>query len=156
MATERLPTLYNGQPVSRADVPELAFEPFRGGHDAWGRTPCEPILPSVTDFFQLQGEEVHEVAVGPIHAGVIEPGHFRFQCHGENVYHLEISLGFQHRGVERALRGGPNKRTIHYMETLAGDTSVGHATASCQALEALGGVGVSARADVLRGVALEL
>ena len=51
------------------------------------------------------------------------PGHFRFQCHGEHVFHLEISLGYQHRGVERALVGGPDKRTIHYMETLAGDTT---------------------------------
>src|SRR5712691_1646237 len=115
-----------------------------------------PTLLGVTNFFQVAGEEINEVAVGPVHAGVIEPGHFRFQCHGEEVLHLEIALGYQHRGVERALIGGPNKRTIHYMETLAGDTSVGHATAYCQALEALGGVGVSARADVLRGVALEL
>ena len=81
----------------------------------------------------MAGEEVHEVAVGPVHAGIIEPGHFRFQCHGEMVYHLEISLGYQHRGVERALVGGPNARTIHYMETLAGDTTIGHATAYCQA-----------------------
>ena len=51
------------------------------------------------DVFRVEGEEVHEVAVGPVHAGVIEPGHFRFQCHGEQVLHLEISLGYQHRGV---------------------------------------------------------
>ena len=81
-----------------------------------------------------------------MHAGVIEPGHFRFQCHGEQVFHLEISLGYQHRGVERALVGGPNKRTIHYMETLAGDTTVGHATAYCQAVEGLAGCKVPARA----------
>jgi Ni,Fe-hydrogenase III large subunit len=112
--------------------------------------------PGVTDFFQVAGEEVHEVAVGPIHAGVIEPGHFRFQCHGEEVFHLEISLGYQHRGVEQALPGGPTKRTIHYMETLAGDTSVGHATAYCQAVEALAGVESPARAQALRGIALEL
>jgi Ni,Fe-hydrogenase III large subunit len=87
---------------------------------------------------------------------VIEPGHFRFQCHGENVYHLEISLGFQHRGVEKALRGGPNKRTVHYMETLAGDTSVGHATAYCQALEGLAGAQPPLRAQAVRGIALEL
>ena len=53
------------------------------------------------------------------------------------VFHLEIQLGYQHRGVERALLGGPDKRTLHYMETLAGDTSIGHATAYCQAVEAL-------------------
>jgi len=114
------------------------------------------ILPGVTDFFSVRGEEVHEVAVGPVHAGVIEPGHFRFQCRGERVLHLEIALGYQHRGVERALAGGPHKRTIHYMETLAGDTSVGHAVAYCEALEALAGCRIPARAQVLRGVALEL
>ncbi len=119
--------------------------------------PVRALEPSIgAPFFEVAGEEVHEVAVGPVHAGIIEPGHFRFQCHGETVLHLEIALGYQHRGVERALVGGPNKRTIHYMETLAGDTSVGHATAYCQALEALGRCRVPARAEVLRGVALEL
>jgi Ni,Fe-hydrogenase III large subunit len=115
---------------------------------------CEPS--AETPFFAVAGDEVHEVAVGPVHAGVIEPGHFRFQCHGETVMHLEIALGYQHRGVERALVGGPDKRTIHYMETLAGDTSVGHATAYGQVLEALAGCRVPPRAEVLRGVALEL
>jgi len=113
-------------------------------------------LPGVTDFFRVEGEEIHEVAVGPVHAGVIEPGHFRFQCHGEHVFHLEIALGYQHRGVERSLVAGPNKRTIHYMETLAGDTTVGHATAYCQILEALGGRRATPRGYALRGVALEL
>jgi Ni,Fe-hydrogenase III large subunit len=111
---------------------------------------------AVMDFFQVSGESIHEVAVGPVHAGIIEPGHFRFQCHGEDVLHLEISLGYQHRGVERALVGGPNKRTIHYMETLAGDTTIGHATAYVQALEALASTRVPARAEILRAIALEL
>lgn len=110
----------------------------------------------VADFFQVEGEEIHEVAVGPVHAGIIEPGHFRFQCHGEEVLHLEISLGYQHRGVEHSLIGGPDRTTIHTMETLAGDTSIGHATAYCQVIEALGGLRPSARAEVLRGIALEL
>ena len=109
-----------------------------------------------TEFFQVRGDEVHEVAVGPVHAGVIEPGHFRFQCHGETVLHLEIALGYQHRGVLRALAGGPTKRSIHYAETLAGDTTIGHATAYCEAVEALAGCRVPARAQALRGVALEL
>jgi Ni,Fe-hydrogenase III large subunit len=110
----------------------------------------------VTDFFQMAGEEVHEVAVGPVHAGVIEPGHFRFQCHGETVYHLEISLGYQHRGVERAMLGGPHRRTIHYAETLAGDSTAGHAAAYCRAVEAVSARRVPARGQFLRGVALEL
>jgi Ni,Fe-hydrogenase III large subunit len=110
----------------------------------------------VTDFFQVHGEEVHEVAVGPVHAGIIEPGHFRFQCYGETVLNLEISLGYQHRGVERAMIGGPTSRSLHYAETLAGDTTVGHAVAYCQAVEALAKCRVPPRADALRGVALEL
>ncbi|MBI2434166.1 MAG: NADH-quinone oxidoreductase subunit C [Candidatus Hydrogenedentes bacterium] len=108
------------------------------------------------EYFQVRGEEVHEVAVGPVHAGVIEPGHFRFQCHGENVFHLEIMLGYQHRGVEEAALGGPHKITQRQMETLAGDTSIGHGWAYCQNLEALSGAQVPPRALVLRGIALEL
>ena len=108
------------------------------------------------DFYRVDGDEVHEVAVGPVHAGVIEPGHFRFQCHGEHVFHLEISLGYQHRGVERAVVEAPEKRRLHYIETLAGDTSIGHATAYAQLVEALAERRVSARAHALRAVALEL
>ena len=109
-----------------------------------------------TDYFKVSGSEIHEVAVGPVHAGVIEPGHFRFNCHGERVIHLEISLGYQHRGIERVLRGGPDKRSIHLAETIAGDTTAGHTIAYCQALEALSGTECSARALALRAVALEL
>ncbi len=108
------------------------------------------------EFFKIDGAEVHEVAVGPVHAGVIEPGHFRFGCHGESVLHLEISLGYQHRGVEAALRGSPHKRSIHLAETVAGDTSAGHATAYCQLIEALSGAECSPRATALRVVGLEL
>jgi Ni,Fe-hydrogenase III large subunit len=108
------------------------------------------------DFFSVSGEEVHEVAVGPVHAGVIEPGHFRFQCHGEQVLHLEIVLGYQHRGIEAGLRGGPHRSTLFQMETAAGDTCVGHATAYSRAVEGLAGVEVSATAHAVRAVALEL
>ena len=129
---------------------------WRAGHDAWGRGPGEPIEPSVTEFYRVEGEEVHEVAVGPVHAGIIEPGHFRFQCHGENVMHLEISLGYQHRGIERRLTGEPSPRIMHYMEALAGDTSIGHGLAYCQGMEALTRTPVSFRAEEIRGIALEL
>ncbi len=129
-------------------------------HRPWAeRSPrCRPVTLScgVTDFFRVEGEEIHEVAVGPVHAGVIEPGHFRFQCHGEVVHHLEISLGYQHRGIERALVGGPDKRTIPMIETAAGDTTIGHALAYCQAIEGLAGCTVPPRALALRGIALEL
>jgi Ni,Fe-hydrogenase III large subunit len=135
----------------------IRFHPsWREGHDAWGRAEGERPLVGVTDFFRVEGEEVHEVAVGPVHAGVIEPGHFRFQCHGEHVFHLEISLGYQYRGIERALVGGPHRGTLAQIETLAGDTTAGHTLAYCQALEALGGGTPPLRAQVLRGIALEL
>jgi Ni,Fe-hydrogenase III large subunit len=91
-----------------------------------------------------------------VHAGVIEPGHFRFNCHGERVLHLEIALGYQHRGIEAALRGSPHKRSVHLAETVAGDTSMGHAAAYCQLLEALSGTECQSRAKALRVVALEL
>ncbi len=109
------------------------------------------------DFLQAEGEEMHEVAVGPVHAGIIEPGHFRFLCHGETIFHLEISLGFQHRGIESALRGSmPDPRMLMLMETLAGDTTIGHSLAHCQALEALADITVPDRATDIRAIALEL
>ena len=129
---------------------------FAGSADAWNRDPDEKILPGVMDFYRVEGEEVHEVAVGPVHAGVIEPGHFRFQCHGEQVFHLEISLGYQHRGIEAELFGGPSTRTLYQMETIAGDTTIGHTIAHCMLLEALSGTFVPARGEVIRGIALEL
>ncbi len=129
---------------------------WRRGCDAWGRADGAPIPPAVGDFYRVEGAEIHEVAVGPVHAGVIEPGHFRFQCHGETVHHLEIALGYQHRGVEEAMLGGPGKRSIHFAETVAGDTSIGHAMAYCLVVEALAGCRKSAQAQSLRAIALEL
>jgi Ni,Fe-hydrogenase III large subunit len=134
----------------------LRFHPAYRAGDAWGRAAGAPPLPGLTDFFRVEGEEIHEVAVGPVHAGVIEPGHFRFQCHGERVLHLEISLGYQHRGIERAMAGGPTPRSLPYVETAAGDTTLGHATAYCCAIEALAGRAAPGRAEALRAVALEL
>lgn len=126
------------------------------GRDAWGRAAGQMIPPGVGDFYRLEGEEVHEVAVGPVHAGIIEPGHFRFQCQGEPVHHLEIALGYQHRGVEQAMLGGPHARSIHYAETLAGDTTIAHATSYCQVLESLSRCQKTARSQTLRGISLEL
>lgn len=117
---------------------------------------CNGDAPANGEFFRVNGSEIHEVAVGPIHAGVIEPGHFRFQCAGEDVLHLEIALGYQHRGAEEALAGGPHKATIYQMETVAGDTTIAHATAYATVLEALGQTEAPFRAQWLRAIALEL
>jgi len=124
------------------------------GHP-WPR-PVRRVDEAGATFFAMSGDEVHEVAVGPVHAGIIEPGHFRFQCHGEHVFHLEIALGYQHRGVERLLAAGPDRRTMALAESIAGDTAVGHALAAARAQEGLAGVEAPPRAAALRGVALEL
>lgn len=131
-------------------------KPLCDGNGFWHETDGAGILPGVMDFYRVEGDEIHEVAVGPVHAGIIEPGHFRFQCHGEEVFHLEISLGFQHRGIERSLIGGPSGRTMRLMETIAGDTTVGHGQAYCMNMESLGTVFATPRAETVRGIALEL
>ncbi|MBI3313563.1 MAG: hydrogenase [Candidatus Omnitrophica bacterium] len=108
------------------------------------------------DFFQSKGEEIHEVAVGPVHAGIIEPGHFRFQCHGEEILNLEIQLGYQYRGIEKMMREVSPERRILLAESIAGDTVIGHAIAYCSAVESLASCHISPRAEALRAMALEL
>ena len=108
------------------------------------------------NFYQIEGHEIHEVGVGPVHAGIIEPGHFRFQCHGETVHHLEISLGYQHRGIESRLVGGPYPVSLSQMECVAGDTTIGHSWAYCKNVEQLAGIKVSENADRYRAIMLEL
>jgi Ni,Fe-hydrogenase III large subunit len=107
-------------------------------------------------FYRVDGKEVHEVAVGPIHAGVIEPGSFRFMCFGEHVLHLEIQLGYQHRGVEHRLLERDPRALAPWVETIAGDTSVAHGWAYAAAIEALVGHDVDPEIELARGVALEL
>lgn len=108
-------------------------------------------------FYKIESEELHEVGVGPIHAGVIEPGHFRFLCNGETVLHLEIQLGWQHRGVESLFLHKPSliQRTI-LSESIAGDTAVAHSLAFVTLMENLGNVNSNARLDLERTLALEL
>jgi Ni,Fe-hydrogenase III large subunit len=124
-------------------------------HRAAART-AVVLDPDAYPFFRVAGEEVHEVAVGPVHAGIIEPGHFRFQAHGETVLFLEIVLGYQHRGVERLLESVGRDRAVLVAESIAGDTVIGHAGAWCGAIEALARSRKSPRAQSIRGIALEL
>ncbi len=107
-------------------------------------------------FFSVRGQEVHEVGVGPVHASVIEPGHFRFMCHGERVHHLEIQLGYQHRGVEALLLQRPPLALTSLVESIAGDSAIAYAWGYCAAVEALAGTPVSPAANRVRGIALEL
>lgn len=106
-------------------------------------------------FFEMRGDEVHQVAVGPIHAGVIEPGHFRFMCHGEKVYDLEIMLGYQHRGAEEILLKCP-KFNNRWAESVCGDSVIAYNMAYSQAMEALSETNISNRAQLIRRIALEM
>ncbi len=108
-------------------------------------------------FYKIDGNELHEVGVGPIHAGIIEPGHFRFLCNGETVLHLEIQLGWQHRGVEDLFlkKSSLIQRTV-LSESIAGDTALGHSLAYVSMMESLGGIQVSERLELERTIGLEL
>ncbi|WP_353480283.1 NADH dehydrogenase subunit [Haliscomenobacter sp.] len=108
-------------------------------------------------FYKIESDQLHEVGVGPIHAGVIEPGHFRFLCNGETVLHLEIQLGWQHRGIEQLYldKSSMLQRAI-LSENIAGDTAVGHTTAFSLLTESLVGTNTqNAMLDLERCIALE-
>lgn len=128
-------------------------KPVRFPRDS--KFPGNPSIGDI-DFFRIDSEETHQVAVGPVHAGIIEPGHFRFQCHGETVHHLEISLGYQHRGIAKQLVGGPDKSTIHLLEVASGDATIAHTSAYCGIIETLAKIVPTDNSRKLRAIALEL
>jgi Ni,Fe-hydrogenase III large subunit len=102
------------------------------------------------------GEDLHQVAVGPIHAGIIEPGHFRITAQGETVVRLEVRLGYTHKGTLVLMRGKPPRAAARYAARLSGDSSVGHSIAYARAVEAATEIEVPARAHALRAVMAEL
>ena len=129
------------------------MKPVRWPHNRYDSASCMNNYP----FFRIESEELHEVGVGPVHAGVIEPGHFRFICNGEKVYHLEIHLGYQHRGVEELfVSKKSNLQKAILSESIAGDTAVGHALCHAQLMEELAGKHISENMQLERVVALEL
>jgi Ni,Fe-hydrogenase III large subunit/Ni,Fe-hydrogenase III component G len=110
-------------------------------------------------FTPVGGEGVYEIPVGPVHAGVIEPGHFRFSVMGETIIDMKSRLYFTHKGTEKLFEGRRPADGVELAERVSGDTSVGHATAYCQAVEAAAdaaGERVPPRARLLRVVLLEL
>ncbi len=107
-------------------------------------------------FTQVGGEGVYEIPVGPVHAGVIEPGHFRFSVMGETVINLRTRLYFTHKGTEKLFEGRAPAAGVELAERISGDTSVGHALAFCQAIESATRVDVPERARLLRVMLLEL
>ncbi len=108
-------------------------------------------------FFKIESEELHEVGVGPIHAGIIEPGHFRFICNGEQILHLEIQLGYQHRGIEQLfLEKKKLLQRITLAENIAGDSVVAHTVAFVNLWESLCNYHPGRDLQLARTIALEL
>jgi Ni,Fe-hydrogenase III large subunit/Ni,Fe-hydrogenase III component G len=107
-------------------------------------------------FTEVGGEGVYEIPVGPVHAGIIEPGHFRFSVVGETIIDMKSRLYFTHKGTEKLFEGREPTAGVELAERISGDTTVGHALAFCQAVEAAAGAAVSPRARYLRVVLLEM
>lgn len=138
-------------------------------HQAWpaGRFPLRPsepvggappaATPADTEypFVQVQGAGVSEIPVGPVHAGIIEPGHFRFQAVGEQVLNLEARLGYVHKGIEKVAAGRDPRGLARLAARVSGDSTAAHAWAACMAMEEAAAVAVPARGQHLRAILLE-
>ena len=107
-------------------------------------------------FLTVEGTGVYEIPVGPVHAGIIEPGHFRFSVVGETILNMKARLWFVHKGIERLFQGRDLAAGVELAERISGDTAVGHTLAYCLAVEDACGCIVPRPAQVLRGVLLEL
>ncbi|HEX3049767.1 MAG TPA: NADH-quinone oxidoreductase subunit C [Aggregatilineaceae bacterium] len=162
--------------VRRSSWPEAFYplrkdavtpEGFQGKETTFDFIPIEeentlyPFLPVEEEetpypFLPVEGEGVYEIPVGPVHAGIIEPGHFRFSVVGETVINLQMRLFFTHKGVEKLFEGRTPDEGLELAERISGDTTIGHALAYCQALESLVGCEIPDRAKYLRVVLLEM
>jgi len=142
----------DARPLVRHGFWPESFHPLR----------ADAIAPEFADdgrpfpFTAVQGEGVYEIPVGPVHAGVIEPGHFRFNVLGETILKMRARLYFTHKGTEKLFEGRRPDDGVDLAERVSGDTSVGHALAYCQAIETLAGIEAPPRARMLRTVLLEL
>jgi Ni,Fe-hydrogenase III large subunit len=128
-------------------------KPVRYAFDRFDKTKTLDNYP----FYHIGSHELHEVGVGPIHAGIIEPGHFRFICNGEKVLHLEIHLGFQHRGVEQLFLKNKNLSQLHILaESITGDSVAANTSAFAMLMESLGKIDVPESTSDARTIAIEL
>ena len=107
-------------------------------------------------FKEVEGEGVYQIPVGPVHAGIIEPGHFRFSVIGETIFNLEVRLFYTHRGLEKLAEGMKPDECVKIAETVSGDETVANAVAFCNAVEKISGVDLTRRALELRTVFMEL
>ncbi|MEJ2591130.1 MAG: NADH-quinone oxidoreductase subunit C [Candidatus Thiodiazotropha sp.] len=137
------------QAWTETDFPLRSDFPTAG--KAAGRTRADADYP----FAQIHGSGVYEIPVGPVHAGIIEPGHFRFQAVGEEVLRLEERLGYVHKGIEKIAMGRDAAGLVRLAGRVSGDSTLAHAWAACQAMERAAGCVVPPRAQSLRGLLCE-
>jgi Ni,Fe-hydrogenase III large subunit len=107
-------------------------------------------------YMHMRGEGVYEIPVGPVHAGIIEPGHFRFSAVGETIYYLDPRLFFKHKGIEKLFEGRGYAEGVALSERVSGVSSISHSTAYCLAVERLSGIEIPAKAKAVRTLLLEL
>jgi len=120
-------------------------------HGRWADEPAPAYA-----FLPVDGENLHQIPVGPVHAGIIEPGHFRFTCDGETVVRLEQRLGYVHKGIDALLAGAAVPHALRIAGRTSGDSTVAYAFAFCRAIEVALGISVPPRGAALRGVMAEL
>jgi len=146
-----------GHPLPRPLVRHPAWpetwHPMRA--DAGPRPALDPD-PAPFPFLAVEGPGVYEIPVGPVHAGLIEPGHFRFSVVGESILKLKARLWYVHKGVEKLFEHRTPDAGLPLAERISGDTAVGHTLAYCRALEDAAGIRVGARAEAARAYLLEL
>jgi Ni,Fe-hydrogenase III large subunit/Ni,Fe-hydrogenase III component G len=138
--------------VLHDDWPEI--HPLRKDFDL--RTQLAPFTGVRHKFREVEGEGVFQVPVGPVHAGIIEPGHFLFSVAGEPVLYLQLRLFYTHKATEKLFESLPIPHCVPLAESISGDSSFAHATAFCHAVERAAGVEAPPRARALRTLCLEL
>ena len=121
-----------------------------------GKIETRPASTEEYPFKLVEGEGVYQIPVGPVHAGIIEPGHFRFSVIGETIFNLEIRMFYKHRGLEKLAEGMTPQVCVKIAETVSGDETVANAVAFCNAVEKISNITVPRRALELRTIFLEL
>jgi Ni,Fe-hydrogenase III large subunit len=137
--------LFGTQPDGLADIRPWV------DHGRWSDDP-----PASYAFLPVQGESLHQVPVGPVHAGIIEPGHFRFTCDGETVVRLEQRLGYAHKGIDLLMANAPVPRAARLAGHVSGDSTVAYALGFARAVEEATGITPPPRAVWLRALMAEL
>ena len=149
-------SLYGLEPAGLPDERpwlDLGFWGVR--HPLGAREPAPPTRPPYT-FLPVEGENLHQIPVGPVHAGIIEPGHFRFTAGGETVVRLEERLGYVHKGIESLMSGATIETAARLAGRTSGDSTVAYAMAFAHAVEAALDIDVPPRARYLRALMAEI